>query len=82
MSRQDRLTAGGRWPGRGGRATQLKRFTKVLLQPGEATTVEFTLTIEDLLFYGLGDENVAKYETGWFRVRVGNQFARFELVEA
>ena len=60
--------------------TQLKRFTKVLLQPDETTTVEFAFTVADLLFYGLGDENQSKYEAGWFQVRVGGLVARFELV--
>ena len=59
---------------------QLKRFEKVALGVGESVVLEFTLTIDDLLFYGLGDENVAKYEAGTFIVRIDNLDAPFTLV--
>lgn len=56
---------------------KLKRFEKIDLKAGESTTVEFSLTAEDLEFYGLNDKWVA--EDGEFSVMVGGQIADFNL---
>ena len=57
----------------------LKRFEKVTLAAGASTTVDFTLDISDLVYYGI-DENTAVYDTGAFIVSVGGLSARFTLV--
>ena len=61
---------------------ELKGFERIELAPGETQTVAFSLTPDDLQFWGDGEWTV---EPGWFTVRVGGssaetQAARFELV--
>lgn len=60
---------------------ELKGFEKVELQPGESTTVTFTITPEALAFY---DENNATWlaESGEFRVLVGASSADIRLEES
>lgn len=65
---------------------ELKGFERIVLAPGETQTVTFTLTPDDLQFWGLDDEWTV--ELGWFTVMVGSsstdamtRMARFELVE-
>ncbi len=48
---------------------ELKGFEKVMLEPGESKTVEFTLTTEDLKFYNADLEHV--FEPGEFDFFVG-----------
>lgn len=48
---------------------ELKGFKKVMLQPGETTTVSFTVTPDDLSFYGLDMKRTI--ESGSFTVYVG-----------
>jgi beta-glucosidase len=48
---------------------ELKGFQKIELKPGEATTVTFDITIDDLSFYN--SELKYVYEPGEFRVFVG-----------
>ena len=48
---------------------ELKRFTRVSLEPGESKTVNFTITPEDLQFYDPGMKRVV--EPGTFTVFVG-----------
>lgn len=48
---------------------ELKRFSKIHLNPGESKTVEFQLTAEDLAFYGRDLTN--KAEAGDFKLWVG-----------
>ena len=48
---------------------RLKRFAKVLLQPGESRQISFDLTPDDLSFIGADDKRVV--EPGIFDVRVG-----------
>jgi len=65
---------------------QLKRFERIALEPGETKTVTFTLTSDDLRFWGLDDAWTV--EPGWFTVMVGGssadaatRTARFELTD-
>jgi beta-glucosidase len=58
---------------------QLKRFTKIELNPGETKTVEFTLEDYDLSF--IGRENTRIVEPGKFKVFVGNLDSEFTLVQ-
>jgi beta-glucosidase len=55
---------------------RLKRFAKVLLQPGESRQVSFELTSEDLSFIGADNKRVV--EPGVFDVRIGNLQQSFE----
>lgn len=48
---------------------ELKRFAQVHLNTGEVKTVEFTLTKEDLGFYGIEDKWIV--EPGNFTLMVG-----------
>ncbi|MCK5078057.1 MAG: glycoside hydrolase family 3 C-terminal domain-containing protein, partial [Calditrichia bacterium] len=57
---------------------QLKRFKKVHLKPGESKTVEFTLSEEDLMFYGREGKFIT--EPGEFKVMIGNLSQNFILV--
>jgi beta-glucosidase len=52
---------------------ELKGFEKISLQPGESKEVEFTLTSDDLAFYGA--DNTFKAEPGGFKVWVGTNSA-------
>lgn len=58
---------------------QLKRFTSVLLEPGECKTVRFTLKKTDLSFHNR--ENRCVTEPGQFKVAVGNLSDTFTLVD-
>jgi len=55
---------------------RLKRFAKVLLQPGESRQVSFELTSDDLSFIGADNRRVV--EPGVFDVRVGGLQQTFE----
>ena len=62
---------------------ELKGFEKILLQPGESRTVEFTVDVEMLKFYDADMQYVA--EPGTFRVFIGpdsttDNSAEFELI--
>jgi beta-glucosidase len=56
---------------------RLKRFAKVLLQPGESRQVSFDLTSDDLSFIGADNKRVV--EPGMFDVRIGGLQQSFEL---
>jgi beta-glucosidase len=55
---------------------RLKRFAKVLLQPGESRQVSFDLTSDDLSFIGADNKRVV--EPGVFDVRIANLQQSFE----
>jgi beta-glucosidase len=55
---------------------RLKRFAKVLLQPGESRQVSFELTSDDLSFIGADNKRVV--EPGVFDVRIANLLQSFE----
>jgi beta-glucosidase len=55
---------------------RLKRFAKVLLQPGEGRRVSFELTSDDLSFIGADNKRVV--EPGVFDVRIGGLQQSFE----
>ncbi len=55
---------------------RLKRFAKVLLQPGESRHVSFELTSDDLSFIGADNKRVV--EPGVFDVRIGGLQQTFE----
>ncbi len=55
---------------------RLKRFAKVLLQPGENRQVSFDLTSDDLSFIGADNKRVV--EPGVFDVRIGGLHQTFE----
>jgi beta-glucosidase len=55
---------------------RLKRFAKILLQPGESRQVSFELTSEDLSFIGVDNKRVV--EPGVFDVRVAGLHQSFE----
>ncbi len=55
---------------------RLKRFAKVLLQPGESRQVSFELTADDLSFIGTDNKRVV--EPGVFDVRIGGLQQTFE----
>ena len=55
---------------------RLKRFAKVLLQPGESRQVFFELTSDDLSFIGADNKRVV--EPGVFDVRIGGLQQTFE----
>jgi beta-glucosidase len=52
---------------------ELKDFRRVTLAAGESTTVEFTLTADQLAFYGI--DGVRRAEPGDFRLWVGTNSA-------
>ncbi len=56
---------------------QLKRFTKISLEPGETRTVEFTLDPCDLSF--IGRDNKRVIEPGEFKIAIGDQTAGFAV---
>jgi beta-glucosidase len=65
---------------------ELKGFERVELQPGETRSVTFTLSADDLQFWGMNDAWTV--EPGWFTVMVGGssldamtRTARFELTD-
>ncbi|HEX9658926.1 MAG TPA: glycoside hydrolase family 3 C-terminal domain-containing protein, partial [Rhodothermales bacterium] len=49
---------------------ELKRFQRITLEPGESRTLTFTLTQDDLEFYGL--DMIPTVEPGLFKVFVGS----------
>ena len=55
---------------------RLKRFAKVLLQPGESRQVSFELTSDDLSYIGADNKRVV--EPGTFDVRIGGLQQTFE----
>ena len=55
---------------------RLKRFAKVMLQPGESRKLNFALTADDLSFIGL--ENTRVVEPGTFDVLVGGLHQSFD----
>src|SRR6267378_3671455 len=55
---------------------RLKRFAKVLLQPGETRQVSFELTSDDLSFIGADNKRVV--EPGVFDVKIGGLQQSFE----
>ena len=55
---------------------RLKRFAKMLLQPGESRRVSFELTSDDLSFIGADNKRVV--EPGVFDVRIGGLQQSFE----
>ena len=55
---------------------RLKRFAKVLVQPGESRQVSFELTSDDLSFVGADNKRVV--EPGVFDVRIGGLQQSFE----
>jgi len=55
---------------------RLKRFAKVMLQPGESRKVSFELTPDDLSFIGADNRRVV--EPGVFDVRIGGLQQTFE----
>ena len=55
---------------------RLKRFAKVLLQPGESRQLSFELTSDDLSFIGADNKRVV--EPGVFDVRIGGLQQSFE----
>lgn len=55
---------------------RLKRFAKVMLQPGEGRKLSFALTADDLSFIGL--ENTRVVEPGTFDVLVGGLHQSFD----
>lgn len=57
---------------------QLKAFTKVELEPGQEQTLQFTLTAKEMSFIGVDMKRVV--EPGGFKVMVGNETARFSVV--
>ena len=48
---------------------ELKGFNRVLLEPGESTTVDFEITPDHLAFYTI--HNKRAVEPGEFRIMVG-----------
>lgn len=56
----------------------LKRFEKISLNVGEERTMSFTLSVEDLSFYGIDNQFI--YEEGDFTIRVGSLVGSFKLV--
>jgi beta-glucosidase len=58
---------------------QLKRFSKIELNPGETRTVEFTLNDYDLSFIGV--ENKRIVEPGKFKIFVNNLSSEFSLLK-
>jgi beta-glucosidase len=55
---------------------RLKRFAKVMLQPGESRKISFELTSDDLSFIGADNKRVV--EPGIFDVRIGGLQQTFE----
>ncbi len=63
---------------------ELKGFRRITLQPGQAQTISFVLTPQDLQFWGMDEEWTT--EAGTFTIFVGNSSVgglegRFEIIE-
>ncbi len=58
---------------------QLKAFKKIELLPGQAETLSFTLTPDDLSFIGVDLKRIV--EPGDFRVMVGNETVNFSVTK-
>ncbi|MFK7828849.1 MAG: beta-glucosidase BglX [Congregibacter sp.] len=63
---------------------EMKAFRRVQLKPGERRRITFTLTTDDLAFYGRDMQHRA--EPGWFHVWIGGSsdaplWAEFEVIE-
>lgn len=58
---------------------QLVRFKKIELVPGQSQIVEFSLSVNDLMF--VDEENRWIAEKGYFTLHAGNKQARFYLNE-
>lgn len=58
----------------------LKRFEKIELNSGEQQVVTFTLSAEDLSFYGV--DNRKQLEDGDFLVEISNLTGKFTLIFA
>ncbi len=56
---------------------QLKNYKKIFLKAGESQMVEFSISIQDLMFIGKNNKNI--YEKGKFKIQVGDQTDEFEL---
>ncbi len=56
---------------------QLKRFTKIELEPGQSQKVSFTLNVNDFKFVNASNKWIA--EPGYFDVKVSNKEKRFYL---
>jgi beta-glucosidase len=56
---------------------KLKRFTKVKLKPLETQTIEFTINVDDLKFYGKENQWIA--EDGEFTISINALSERFYL---
>jgi len=59
---------------------RLVAYQKVSLAPGGSTTVSFQLRLKDLAF--IGADGLPRTEAGTFRVLIGDQELRFELLES
>lgn len=57
---------------------KLKKFTKIMLKSGEAKTISFCLTLDDLSFINVKSQRV--YEPGNFNIYVANLTDSFELM--
>ncbi len=58
---------------------QLKRFTKILLQPGEKQKVEFSIGTDDLMF--VGRDNKWILEEGDFELYIADKSASFKVTK-
>ena len=56
---------------------ELKRFTKVKLNPLETKTIELTIKVDDLKFYGKENQWIA--EDGEFTISINTLSERFYL---
>ena len=56
-------------------AKRLRKFEKILLQPGETKTVSFTIKKEDLSFINYDLKRVT--EPGEFKISIGEQTINF-----
>ncbi len=54
---------------------RLRRFEKILLQPGETQKVTFTINAADLAFVNAQSKRIT--EPGEFEIMIGNQKAKF-----
>ncbi|NHJ85466.1 MAG: glycosyl hydrolase [Asgard group archaeon] len=50
---------------------ELRGFEKIALKPGESRTIQFSLSIKDLMFYDVKSHDW-KYEPGNFTISIGN----------
>ncbi|UII20647.1 glycoside hydrolase family 3 N-terminal domain-containing protein [Fulvivirga ligni] len=58
---------------------RLRGFEKIMLEPGQSKTVDFTLTSEDLSYFGKGGEKIT--EAGDFEIMVADKKIKISLVE-